>query len=175
MCVLQGNNQTIEEIENGRSKEKNVEDEKTSADCGEQLRGRSGELLRELHFDCAYRFFLHETDADLHRAHLLLRAAPQVYTLCTGAIQNGNAQESLLSLEGSLSFSALKPAEDGDGAILRLVNLSGEPAQATVRLSAPHRITACNLAEEPSCAPTDRTASFRPELPPWTIGSWRIS
>lgn len=48
MCVLQGNNQTIEEIENGRSKEKNVEDEKTSADCGEQLRGRSGELLREL-------------------------------------------------------------------------------------------------------------------------------
>ena len=134
-----------------------------------------GELLRELCFDCAYRFFLHETDADLHRAHLLLRAAPTVYTLCTGAIRNRSIQESLLSLEGPLSFSALKPAEDGDGAILRLVNLSGAPARATVRLSVPHRITACNLAEEPSCAPTDRTASFRPELPPWTIGSWRIS
>jgi alpha-mannosidase len=39
-----------------------------------------------------------------------------------------------LSVEGDVSFSRLKPAEDGDGAILRLFNPSDEPRRAVVRV-----------------------------------------
>ncbi len=135
-----------------------------------------GELQRDLRFDYAYRFFSRESNADLHRHLLLLRTQPIAYTLCSAAVRAENPHTALLSLEGALSFSALKPAEDGSGnIILRLVNLSGEPGRAAIRLSAPHRITECTMAETPGALIAEQSSLFSVELPPWKTGTFRIS
>lgn len=56
----------------------------------------------------------------------------------------------LLSIEPeSVMFSALKPAEDGDGLILRIYEAHGQPIQVILRFaSAVSRIIETNLLEE---------------------------
>jgi alpha-mannosidase len=62
------------------------------------------------------------------------------------------AEFSLVSLEPeSVLLSALKPAEDGEGLILRLYEAHGEPTQAVLRFSSPvAQIIEANLLEEPA-------------------------
>ncbi len=132
-----------------------------------------GELQRELRFDYAYRFFTEEDNPSLYRALLCLRTPPLVYTLSTGSVRSAGIPPGL-ELDGGLSFSALKPAENGDGTVLRLVNLSDESRGATVRLPVPLRVAECTLAECKTVQIAEKCRVFTVQLPPWKIGSWLL-
>jgi hypothetical protein len=96
-----------------------------------------------------------------------------VYTLSTGSVRSAGIPPGL-ELDGGLSFSALKPAENGDGAVLRLVNLSDESRSATVRLPVPLRVAECTLAECKTVQIAEECRVFTVQLPPWKIGSWLL-
>jgi mannosylglycerate hydrolase len=84
----------------------------------------------------------------------------------------------LLSVEPEAALlSALKPAEDGDGMVLRLLNPTGAEIDARVRLGFPaSRARAVRLDETPSDEPvTLQGARLAFPLPPHALRSVRLS
>ena len=101
------------------------------------------------------------------------RCAGLVFRFCSGSVWSTGIPAGL-ELDGGLSFSALKPAENGDGTVLRLVNLSDESRSATVRLPVPLRVAECTLAECKTVQIAEECRVFTVQLPPWKIGSWLL-
>lgn len=132
-----------------------------------------GELQKELVFEYAYRFFTGESNAELCHALLRLRNVPCTYTLSSDAIKAEN-RPGVLSLEGGLSFSALKPAEKSTGFVLRLVNLSDQTQQSAIHFSAPARIAECSLGEVEQTLIAEKSDRVSIELSPWRIGSYLL-
>lgn len=75
----------------------------------------------------------------------------------------------------SVVVSAIKPAEDGVGTILRLYEAHGGRGEITVTLgSLPHRVTAINLVEEPQGDIATVGGRFRAALKPFEIRTFRV-
>ncbi len=77
----------------------------------------------------------------------------------------------------ALLLSALKPAEDGEGLVLRLSNPTGVPQEARVTLGIPFQeARPLRLDEEPSGHPITREgATLRFPVPPHALRTVRIS
>jgi alpha-mannosidase len=99
-----------------------------------------------------YALFPHRgdwTEADTVRRGWELNA-PLIATTGSGANAHGPASVSYVRVDGPAIVSALKPAEDGNGYILRLYEPNGARGEVHVRLPGPGRAAVeCNLAEEP--------------------------
>ena len=83
----------------------------------------------------------------------------------------------LLTLDGhGLVLSALKPAEDGDGMIVRILNPTNEAVEATARFAMDlERATAARLDEQPSDDLVVRDGRVvRTSVPPHALRSWRV-
>ncbi len=81
------------------------------------------------------------------------------------------AGKDLLTLEGTgIVFSALKPAENGTGIILRVLNVTGSPQVATITANWPwSRVAAVRLDESPLPADGLSTDANRVEA---TVPAW---
>jgi alpha-mannosidase len=87
-----------------------------------------------------------------------------------------DAQPLLAISPTTLLVSAIKPAEDGDGVIVRLLNPTDDPTEAAVRFGVP--ITGadpCALDESPAAHPVraDGDAVQIP-VPPYALRSIRV-
>jgi alpha-mannosidase len=82
----------------------------------------------------------------------------------------------LVSLEPeSVLLSALKPAEDGEGLILRFYEAHGEPTQAVLRFSSPvAQIIEANLVEEPAGQVAEGVEEFSLSLQAHQIETLRL-
>jgi len=85
-------------------------------------------------------------------------------------------RHSFLSVDApNIHVGALKPAEDGDGCILRLVEQHGGRGEAAVRL---HReiasVEECDLLERPERKVRTGRRSFRAHLRPFEIKTFRL-
>ena len=86
--------------------------------------------------------------------------------------------EPLLAVDPpSLLISALKPAEAGDGIVLRLSNPTGAVQEACVTLGFPfERVESLRLDEEPADYPVSREgATLRFSVPPHALRTLGIS
>lgn len=119
-----------------------------------------GELQKTLKFEYAFRFFSSPPEpAELYRELLRLRCGAPVRFQSPGSAAPG-PETPFLTLSGGLVFSAMKPAEDGDGVILRLFNPSGREQRGEVNPGRPvERAALCSPAEEetaPLCCENGR-------------------
>jgi len=90
------------------------------------------------------------------------------------AAEGAAASGSLLETDGSLELLCLKPAEDGRGYALRVVDLAGEEREATISFRTPPRLLErCNLLEAPehACEAPDGTLRFRTK--PFEVHTFR--
>lgn len=82
---------------------------------------------------------------------------------------------SFISVEGPAIVEALKPAEDGDGAILRLYEPHGSRGPVTVTLGFPvSAVVACNLAEENEAPVPFSAGAFGFHILPFQVRSFRL-
>lgn len=82
---------------------------------------------------------------------------------------------SFMQVRGPAIVEALKPAEDGDGAILRLYEPHGSRGKVTVHLKLPVRgVVACNLVEENEEAIAVDSGAFSFDILPFQIRSFRL-
>jgi alpha-mannosidase len=82
---------------------------------------------------------------------------------------------SFLQVQGPAIVEALKPAEDGEGAILRLYEPHGGRGRVTVTLFLPVKgVVACNLAEENQEAVPLENGAFSFDISPFQIRSFRL-
>ena len=90
-------------------------------------------------------------------------------------VKNTGCDAGFVTVDGDLSYSALKPAHDlsRKTVILRLVNLSGKPGKSPVKLAASAKITPVNLAEE-VCGETVSGTEFTAEASPWQVVSYKL-
>lgn len=81
-----------------------------------------------------------------------------------------------LSLAGAAAIvETLKPAEDGQGFILRIYEPHGGRGTVTVKLDIPvTRVRECNLVEENGANVTVRNGAFRFEIRPFQIRTFRV-
>lgn len=133
-----------------------------------------GLLQGKSEFDCACCFFEAEMEnSELMKALQIIRAETPVYLLKDQDLQPVK-DESFCRIEGNLSFSALKPAADQKPGhiVLRLVNLSSEPARGKITFARKFREARfCRLDETPiSAASSDNSgSSIIVEAAPWEI------
>jgi alpha-mannosidase len=88
-----------------------------------------------------------------------------------------DAAASFLSLEGdSVDIETLKPAEDGDGYIVRLLETGGRPAAARLssRLLEIDRAWLCNAAEENQHEIAPQKGGLEIAMPPYSIVTVRL-
>ncbi|MFL6239839.1 MAG: glycosyl hydrolase-related protein [Actinomycetes bacterium] len=112
-----------------------------------------------------------QTPARARAAELGLRA---VLSDANPLVADGH---SLLALEPSwLVLSAFKPAEDADGAIVRVLNPSDDPAQAELRVGVAFSdVSAVRLDETPTPHPVARADdTVRFDVPPHALRSIRV-
>ena len=97
------------------------------------------------------------------------------YMLPAALVKNTGGDAGFVTVDGDLSYSALKPAHDlsKKTVILRLVNLSGKPGKSPVKLAASAKITPVNLAEE-VCGETVSGTEFTAEASPWQVVSYKL-
>jgi alpha-mannosidase len=82
---------------------------------------------------------------------------------------------SFMQVQGPAIVETFKPAEDGEGAILRFYEPHGSRGRVTVRLKMPIRgVVACNLVEENDEAVPFEDASFSFDILPFQIRSFRL-
>ena len=87
------------------------------------------------------------------------------------------ASGSLVEIEpATLVLSALKPAEDGDGVIVRVYNIADEPVKGRVRLNAAFgKVERVNLNEEEAEALDAREGGVELSLRPNEIVTLRFT
>lgn len=92
-------------------------------------------------------------------------------------VASQSIDSTLLSVEGDVCISALKPALDGSGdIILRVYNPSQQIQKAVIKgLSPTADISVCNLMEEKENPLTVKTDTVLFEVPPYKIVTLRIS
>lgn len=114
-----------------------------------------GQLQKTLKFEYACRFFSAPPDPEtLYRELQLLRSGTPLRFQPPGSAAPEPAVP-FLSLSGGLVFSAMKPAEDGCGVILRLFNPSDRKRRGEMKFGRLVELASlCTLAE-------DETAPFR--------------
>jgi alpha-mannosidase len=95
--------------------------------------------------------------------------------LSSGSGRN-SPEGSLLKLEGEgIALSTVKPAEDGDGVIVRVYNISDEPAAGTIALGEPlSAVEAVNLNEEDAGPAVVQGGRVRVDLAPNQISTFRF-
>ncbi|MDH7568859.1 MAG: glycoside hydrolase family 38 C-terminal domain-containing protein [Armatimonadota bacterium] len=82
---------------------------------------------------------------------------------------------SYLQVEGPAVLEALKPAEDGDGVILRLYEPNGARGQVTVRHAFPaSAVLACNLVEENESELPHQGGCFSFTILPFQVRTFRL-
>ncbi len=86
------------------------------------------------------------------------------------------AGNSFITLTGlPVIVEALKPAEDGDGLILRLYEPHGARGEVTVELNMPvQQVISCNLVEENDDEHLLEGHTFRFSIRPFQIRSFRL-
>ncbi|MBS1368477.1 MAG: hypothetical protein HPZ91_00850 [Lentisphaeria bacterium] len=129
-----------------------------------------GELQKRLVFDYAYSFYPGPpVPAGLYRELLFLRCdAPLLFQ--RSQHPSPLPDKPFLRLFGELVFSAMKPAEDGSGIILRLFNPSCEKKSGEAVLRSPaESVSLCTPAEEEY-----RTLSGHTDRIPVTAGPFEI-
>ncbi len=82
---------------------------------------------------------------------------------------------SFLTVEGPALVEALKPADDGQGAILRLYEPHGSRGRVSVRLNFPvSEVAACNLVEEDEGPVAFEAGSFSFDVKPFQVRTFRL-
>lgn len=135
------------------------------------------QLEKMLHFEYRFSLISPETSlAELYRQQLCQRSAPLSYLLAQTSVATLPDRESWLSLDGELSFGALKPRQDGtaDSVVLRVVNLNAHPATGRVTLSAPARLQELNLDETPRGELQNAARQFELNAAPWKIMTYQL-
>ena len=104
--------------------------------------------------------------------------APLQAAVCTPGAGALPPEAQLLSIEPeALVLSAIKPAEDGDGMIVRFYNSSEAPQSGTITLGVPiASIEPVNLLEEPQggMISVDGGQRAAVQVPPKRIVTWRV-
>jgi alpha-mannosidase len=86
------------------------------------------------------------------------------------------AARTMVDIDGPAMLEALKPAEDGKGTILRVYEPHGSRGPVRIRFAAEiARVSECNLVEEGRESVAVRNGSFRFEIEPFQIRTFRIS
>jgi len=86
-----------------------------------------------------------------------------------------DAPVSYLSVEGPAVVEALKPAEDGDGVILRLYEPNGCRGRVTVRHRLPFtQVVRCNLVEEGAEPIAASAGTFTFDTEPFRVSAFRL-
>ncbi len=103
------------------------------------------------------------------------RAAELNAPLLAVPVAAEQAPQSYLRVDGPAVLETLKPAEDGDGVILRLYEPNGERGRVTVLAALPCReVLACNLVEENSDALAATGGQFAFDITPFQIRTFRL-
>ena len=110
-----------------------------------------GQLNRKLVYDYALKCLTPEcTFLELHQAQQILQAAPFTNYLVAAKDAVPHEDKTFLRIDGSLAFSALKPAEGGTPGelILRLFNISEREESAVLHFGKSFRkAEMCRLDE----------------------------
>jgi hypothetical protein len=111
--------------------------------------------LRSYDLAFAIRPFAHAEDDGLYAEALAWRQRPAMGMLWgADPTWDGTPAPELLELaEGPVRLHALKPAEDGNGAVLRLFNTSSQAQTARVRGKLAAGLVPCDLLEQPDVLP----------------------
>ena len=138
-----------------------------------------GQLLKPLHYEYAFRVMApKETVGDLLRDAQCLRAGVPIQYLVPQFMAKKELidDESLVTIEGDLALSALKPAEDGQGraVILRVEALADQPVKGVVRLAKPAKVTPVRLDETPIGKTSGPVTSFKITGQPWHLQTYRL-
>ena len=134
-----------------------------------------GELLKPLTFHYALAPFGVETAAnDLYNAAQKLRCRLVSYMLRRDLVKETPAAN-FISIDTRAVVSAIKPAEDGNGVVIRLLNMDDRPTSAKIVAPFASEAVFCRFDETPvgEREPlTDGTCSV--ELPPYGAVSCRL-
>jgi len=135
-----------------------------------------GELLKPLAFRYALAPFVAETTAnDLYNAAQKLRAHFVSYLLRRDLARETPAA-GLLTIHTRAVVSAVKPAEDGGGIVVRLLNMDGCAMPAKVIVPFASQAVRCRLDETPAGTPEPlEKGVLAVELPPFGAASYRFS
>ena len=136
-----------------------------------------GQLQKHLTFEYALKLTGSDPDyTALNRFAQGYRSEFFTYMLPTALVKDTAADASFVTIDGDLSYSALKPAQNLNKktAILRLVNLSGKAGKSTVKLAAKAKITPVNLAEEACGGVIAEADSFIAEATPWQVVTYKL-
>ncbi|MBO7742442.1 MAG: hypothetical protein J6S21_07800 [Victivallales bacterium] len=110
-----------------------------------------GQLRKHLVYQYALKCITPETAMrHLVQEQQIMQSCAMISATWPAALVKNTGDDSFLRLEGDLTFSALKPAEDGTpgAVVLRVVNLSDSEAQGTITTGRPFRKAClCTLAE----------------------------
>jgi len=134
-----------------------------------------GELLKPLAFRYALAPFGPETTAnDLYNAALRLRSRRVAYLLRRDLAKETPA-EALLSVDTRAVVTAVKPAEDGDGIVVRLLNMDDAPVPASIAVPFAARAVRCRFDETAVGAPEAlKEGVLEVEVPPGAV-SYRFA
>ena len=102
-----------------------------------------------------------------------VRAVPPVELTRAGYAFNGSAPAVPFEINGNVQVTAWKPAQDGNGWVLRVQEAEGADSRFAFRLPRPMRITVCNILEQGKDSPTV-TDSWQETLPKFKIRTLRI-
>lgn len=110
-----------------------------------------GQLNKHLVWEYAVKYFEPQTtEADLYRSLQNFRMTLNYHQLPASKLKHVPTDRSFLTIDGSLVFSCLKPADDGQPqtVVLRLLNLSADPQQSTIHFAKKFkRASLCRLDE----------------------------
>ncbi len=133
-----------------------------------------GLLLGEMAFEYLLYPFAGEPDYTAMARLAVETAAGVRMHLCSGALAEGSAMR---LLHGEVVVTAVKPAEDGQGGVVRVWNPAGRPVRDALWLSRPiAQAQVCDLAEAPvsELAPTAE-GTLPLEVPPRSLLTVRFT
>ena len=135
-----------------------------------------GELLKTLDFHYALAPFGPETTPnDLYNAALRLRERHIAYLLRLDLAKESSAAN-FLTVDTRAVVSSVKPAEDGDGIVVRLLNMDDRPVPAKLTVPFASKAVRCRFDETPVGTEEALTAgTLSLEVPPLGAVSCRFS